>query len=234
MSSRHPVRRALNQIGIDVHRHHASPEPLAILTTLDIKTIIDVGANVGQFAQEVRALLPDATMYSFEPLPDCFAELTARMKGDANFHAFNTALGETSGTATIHRSSYSPSSSLLPMEKLHTDLFPHTKGGVDETIRIECMDDALAGLPLAPNVLLKIDAQGYEEQVLAGGPATLAQTKVALLEASFVRLYEGQPLFDRVYTLMKDAGFSYRGALHQKRDPVTGAILFEDALFIRA
>jgi hypothetical protein len=40
-----------------------------------IDTVLDIGANTGQFTKTILALLPNANIYSFEPLPDCFEQL---------------------------------------------------------------------------------------------------------------------------------------------------------------
>src|SRR5258706_14772622 len=39
------------------------------------RTIVDVGANEGQFAHLARMAFPQAALHCFEPLPDCFAKL---------------------------------------------------------------------------------------------------------------------------------------------------------------
>lgn len=229
----HPLRRLLHKIGIDVRRHRKEPEPFSYFSTLGIRTVIDVGANTGQFSKEARDTLPSAQIHSFEPLPDCYEQLCESFKGDALFTAYNCALGENTGLVSMNRSSYTPSSSLLTMSEIHKKLFPHTAHETKTRIRIERMDDALSQVALTPPMLLKIDTQGYEDRVLAGGPETLAKTDAVLIEASFVSLYADQPLFANIYTLLTAKGFIYRGALQQKRGP-TGEILFEDALFIRA
>jgi FkbM family methyltransferase len=227
------LRCIVQKAGFDFHRYKKAADPLVYLKTLGINTVVDIGANVGQFAKEIRTLLPDADIHSFEPLVDCYEALKQNMAGDAHFTAYPVALGETREESAINRSSYSLSSSLRPMADEHKRLFPHTAGQTIERVRVERLDDMLAGKTLRPEVLLKIDAQGYEDKVLAGGPRVLGQAKVAILEASFVELYEGQPLFADVYDIMRKEGFDYRGALHQKIDSTTGKILFEDALFIR-
>ena len=39
------------------------------------RTILDIGANVGQFALPAWFAFPEAQIFSFEPLPDCFRQL---------------------------------------------------------------------------------------------------------------------------------------------------------------
>lgn len=232
MAASHPIRKLVRRFGVDIHRIRKAPEPIEYLKTLGIRTVIDVGANIGQFAQEIRGLLPDAMIYSFEPLRDCYEQLQQTMRTDARFKAFNAALGAEAGEASIHRSSYSPSSSLLAMADLHKKLFPHTSGDRPESIAVKRMDEVFKDIPLESKLLVKMDVQGYEDRVIEGGRETLAKAGAILLEASFVRLYEGQPLFADIFKLLEGLGFSYHGAMHQKQVK-SGEILFEDALFLR-
>ena len=55
-------------------------------------TVLDIGANTGQFAIAARAIFPAARIVSFEPLADCCEKLKRVMHGDSNFAAFNVAL----------------------------------------------------------------------------------------------------------------------------------------------
>ncbi|GAH79987.1 unnamed protein product, partial [marine sediment metagenome] len=88
---------------------------------MSIRTVLDIGANTGQFASQFQRLLPDARLYSFEPLEDCYNELLKRMGHIPKFRAFNFALGDINGQAQIYRNDYTPSSSLLSMEKIHKE-----------------------------------------------------------------------------------------------------------------
>ena len=82
-------------------------------------------------------------------------------------------------------------------------------------------------------ILIKVDVQGFEDKVIAGGVETFKKAKVVLIENSFVELYESQPLFDDIYMKLKELGFEYRGALQQKIAKNTGQIISEDSMFIR-
>jgi hypothetical protein len=46
------------------------------LAKCGIQTVLDVGAHVGEFAQHIRTMLPNADLISFEPLQEPFAKLT--------------------------------------------------------------------------------------------------------------------------------------------------------------
>jgi FkbM family methyltransferase len=227
------IRKIIWKTGLDIHKHRKETSPFEWLATFNIKTVLDIGANVGQFAKEAREAFPSAHIYSFEPLKSCYDKLNSSFAGDAKFQSFNCGLGDTKTSMTIHRSEYAPSSSLLPMADRHKELFPHTKNQTDETVSIDRLDDAAQKLNLEPELLIKVDVQGYEDKVISGGLNTFKKAKVLLMEASFSELYEGQPLFHDIYSKLKSLGFSYHGSIHQKKDKKTGEILFEDSVFIR-
>ncbi|MFA6404797.1 MAG: FkbM family methyltransferase [Candidatus Paceibacterota bacterium] len=228
-----PIRKIFNKAGIDLHRYHPSADRLAWLSGLNIKTVFDTGANIGQFATEIRERLPFVQIYSFEPIKECYEKLIVNFANDKNFQAFNCALGEIEGLLNMNKSSYTPSSSLLAMADSHKQLFPHTKDNRSESISIRRLDEVSNEINVEKDILIKVDTQGYEDKVIAGGIKTFLQAKVAIMEASFIRLYEGQPLFDDIYEKMKSLGFTYNGALHQKINPKTGEVIFEDAIFVR-
>ena len=229
------VKKPLNLFGIDLVRYRPRYEvgPYAFLQTLAIKTVIDIGAHSGEFAEMIRGILPDVHIISFEPLKDEFKELERRMQSVANFKAFNLAVGDQNGRTSIHRSDYSQSSSLLRMASLHKEAFPESGGHKEETIEIARLDSALSDYKLHPEILLKIDVQGYEDRVIAGASDTLSSCKAIIIEVSFRELYEGQALFDQIYETLKSKGFSYRGNLYQLLNPLDGSPLQADALFVR-
>lgn len=199
-----------------------------------IRTVIDVGANSGQFASAVRCVLPDAQIYSFEPIPDVHEELVRRLSRFGNFQSFCVALGSTTGVTTFWRSEFSKSSSLLPMSQTHREAFPWTSKSSATTVKLDTLDNHISRMQLNPGVLLKLDVQGYEAGVLEGARALLPHVQYVQVETSFAQLYEGQSSFGEVYRLLTGAGFDYAGSSGQTFSPVDGNILQEDALFRRS
>ncbi len=203
------------------------------LRDMDFRTVLDVGANIGQFATAARAMLPDAVIYSFEPLPDCFSELEKKMSGAGRFRAFNVGLGAARSEMQFNRSSFAPSSSFRKMAALHKETYPWTAGGEAVIVKVEKLDDIAATLDLAEPILLKIDVQGYEDQVLAGGKDTWSRASAIIVEVSFEVLYESQPLFDGIYQTITAQGFEFKGCLEQTTEKVSGRNLYADAIFLR-
>lgn len=226
-----PIRRAIQKFGIDIRQYQQLPDKLAWASKQGIKTIIDIGANTGQFAAEIRQQLPEAKIVSFEPIKECFGKLLTNMARDKNFVAYNFAIGDINGTKIMNRNAYTPSSSILPMSEAHKILFPHTRDSQPETITIKRLDDVVSSLNLAREIMIKVDVQGYEDRVLTGGQKTFAATKMIIMEISFQTLYEGQPSFDDLYRPIHGLGFVYRGSLGQKINPQSGEIISEDIIF---
>jgi FkbM family methyltransferase len=187
-----------------------------------LRTIVDGGANVGQFARAALETYPDARLYCFEPLPDVAGTLRHNLSDTPRATVFAAALGPEAGEATFHRTAYSLRSSLLRP----TDV-------AAEALRVPVvrLDDALAGLSLDAPLLVKLDLQGYELEALRGAPETLARAQFVLLETAFRADYEGEPLFDEVSAFMRAAGFHLRAPLDVLR--ADGRIVQMDALFAR-
>jgi len=219
--------------GLDVRRVPRF-EPYEWLKGMNIRTILDIGANAGQFASQFHRLLPDATLYSFEPLEDCYNELLKRMGHIPKFHAFNFALGDKTGQAEIYRNDYTPSSSLLPMEELHKRVFPFTRHATVQKIEVKRLDDILDELDIVENILVKIDVQGTEDTVIMGGERLLARASVLIVETCFEPLYKDQLLFDGIYDLLRERGFLYAGSENPGRNPENGRILYCDSVFCKA
>lgn len=225
------IKKIANAFGYDIKRYHPVWE--STIKPLGIGTIIDVGANAGVFSRHMRRMFPEAQIYAFEPLADCYRQLVSSMTGDKRFHAWNIALGDADGTTHIQRSSFHPSSSLLPMTDLHKILYPKSKDTNPEKITVRRLDAVLNTAPLPPRTLIKIDVQGLEDKVIVGGVNILTDATVIIVETSFVPLYEHQPLFGDIYTRLSGLGFSYYGDLGRHYSRISKKLIYEDSLFIK-
>ncbi|NJM49203.1 MAG: FkbM family methyltransferase, partial [Alkalinema sp. RU_4_3] len=165
------ISRILTEDEIRAGSIEAGLENLTWLKSYEIKTVLDIGANTGQFAEKARRLFPGAKIYSFEPLASCYQALIGYFEGVEGFQAFNFALGDRSGEAEIFCCDYSPSSSMLPMGEVHKAAFPYTKDQTVQKIQIRRLDDLADQLELRRPLLVKMDVQGFEDRVIAGGLA---------------------------------------------------------------
>ena len=197
-------------------------------------TILDAGAYIGAYAYAMQHILPDAQVYSFEPLPGSFARLQKNMRKFVQWQGFNTALGDSNGSLDFWQNEFSASSSALPMEDLHRKTFPQTEKSDKVTVSVTRLDDLLPELVIMAPVLLKIDVQGFELSVLGGAENLLKQVDCVVCEVSYRPLYKGQASFADVYQFMLQHGFAFQGSLENLVSPLDGSIMQSDAVFIRA
>jgi len=198
------------------------------------KTVIDVGANIGQFTVAATKTFHGVTVHAFEPLPDAAAKLRRRTARLPGVTVHGVALGDRESTATLRVSRNSVSSSFLPMRPAHGEAFPESVTVEHIEVPVTTLDRALAGIDLIQPVLLKVDAQEYEAHVLQGASATLAQLAHVLIETSLVPLYEGEPIFPEWSARLAKWGFVFAAAVGFLESPKTGELLQIDALFRRA
>lgn len=199
----------------------------------NIRTVLDIGANTGQFTKTVHALLPDAMVYAFEPQEDCFTEMQRSFAGSPRLHAIETAIGDEDGETTFHRNEFSQSSSVLELTGLHKEAFPWATESREIQVPIHRLDSLQSELELTPSILIKIDVQGYEDRVLRGGEQVIRQADFVLIETAFEQLYQGEAAFGAVYGIMASYGFRYAGNLDQIMNPANDRPLYADALFMR-
>ena len=226
------TKRLFRIFGLDIRRI-PSYQPYSWLREVGIQTVLDIGANTGQFAAMIHQVLPEARVYSFEPLRDCYEQLSKNMQGIAGFKGFNFALGDVNGQAEIFHNDFSPSSSLLPMEELHMRAFPFTVHATPEIIEVRRLDEVAKDIEISDNCVIKVDVQGAEDKGIEGGQATLSMASVVVVETSFEVLYTGQALFHTIYDLLRERGLVYMGSEHIIRNPNDGRVLQCDSLFFR-
>ncbi len=159
-------------MGVDLHRYPSTRMTVirrrGLLESMGIKTFLDVGANTGEFAQEVRADGFNGSILSFEPLSEAFKQLSERADGDPRWTCINFAIGSETGTATINVAGNSVSSSLLPMASLHSDSAPDSAISRSEEIQVKRLSDLCEDLKAEFPAYMKIDTQGFELKALKG------------------------------------------------------------------
>jgi FkbM family methyltransferase len=206
---------------------------LRTLRGLDIRprTVIDAGANIGQFARAAVETFPEARVIAFEPLPDVAEALRKNLSDAPRVEVRTEALGSSDGTIVFRRNAYTPASSVLRLRADGAEAFDLAEGEELE-VPIARLDTALEGEGLEPPVLLKLDLQGYELEALRGATATLGRTQHVLLEIGLQPTYEDEPTFEDVYAALTSAGFRFVCPISFLRDR-RGRISQMDALFER-
>lgn len=176
----------------------ASHTKFAVLMKLisdnDIQIVIDIGANVGQFALDLRRAGYMGEILSFEPVSNTFAILRRNSIRDKNWRVFDLAIGALVGEETIRISNNdSLSSSFKNMNTLHLSNFPKSYFSSEEVVSVSTLDRQLDALKISPSTcLLKIDVQGFEREVLVGGIKSIPLIPFCYIESSLSPLYDGE------------------------------------------
>jgi FkbM family methyltransferase len=239
VSVRSFAHNLFQRLGWDVRRtaYPSSEEVLLtrFLTVAQPKTVFDVGANVGQYGLSLRKCGFTGRIVSFEAIPSVHAQLSAVAARDRDWIvAPCCALGRARGEARINLARNSVSSSLLSMNDVHLKAAPDSKYIASETVRVERLDDiARPLLPKDGRLFLKVDTQGYEEEVLAGADLILKSVSAMQLELSVVPLYQDAPSLRRILELCEGLGFQLHGLIPGFYEEKSGRLLQMDGLFLR-
>jgi FkbM family methyltransferase len=213
------------------HRVAAAIEHEALVRSLNAASIVDVGANVGQFSLVALALRPNVVVHAFEPLPRAATRFEAVFKHAPNVRLHRCALGALETELTIHVSASDDSSSLLPISRIQTSAFPGTQQVEEQAVQVRRGDDVLGTEVLPSPLLIKLDVQGYELEVLKGMPQLLGRSQYVYAELSFLPFYEGQPLAPEVIGWLQGNGFKL-ASIHTVGRLRNGLGAQVDALFV--
>ena len=232
------TKSILNRMGIGIHRFNVSPKNTFLgLRTIPFGTVIDVGANRGQFVREASKKFPYASFYCFEPLPEPFKELSSwAERQNKEVNCYNVALAEEEGESKFYfHEEHSPSSSFLLATDTCHKLFPQTKAEKQISVRVSTLDKEIGPniKNLKGEIMLKIDVQGLEDRVLRGGASVvLPNCRAVMLEVCLAGLYADQADFSSLVYLMRENGLFYAGNYQQAYGD-DGRVLYVDAIFIR-
>lgn len=227
---------AVARLGFEIRRlePEANRRIRRYLNKVAFDAIIDVGANTGQFATMLRTIGYTGRIISFEPGSQAFAALARAAAKDPQWSIHNLALGAERGNVRLNISKATDFSSIRSFKPEMAQLEPTTIIEHTETIACETLDHLLPQLNLAGSrILLKIDTQGFEDEVLRGAGLALQSIAAIQLELSAVPIYEGQVPMDEQIRRLSRLGFSmydcWRGFAHRR----SGQILEYDAIFSR-
>lgn len=195
------------------HRVAAAIEHLAPIRLTSAATLIDIGANKGQFSLAFRSVRPDAQIIAFEPLAGA-ADIYSRLfRNDRRLVLHRVAIADEEGCAEFFVADRDDSSSLLKPGDGQARAFG-VRSACTIQVPVRRLDDCVALRDLPRPILMKIDVQGAELKVLMGC-AALEMVDFIYTELSFAELYDGQPLFDEVADYLGQRGFALAGVFNQ-------------------
>lgn len=230
------LRKGLRRLGLEVSRYAgtANSRRQRVLQNSEVSVVLDVGANIGQYGKLLRTHGYDRRIVSFEPLPAALKELTEVCADDPLWEAVGLAIGDRDEARVFHVSGNSQSSSFKPMLERHISAAPSSAYVADVTVNMRRLDSVVHDyINEADVILVKLDVQGYEEEVLDGSNKTLAGVDIVEMEMSLVPLYKGQRLMHSMVEKMQQLGFELIGLERGYEDPRSGHLLQVDGMFRR-
>jgi FkbM family methyltransferase len=234
------ARSAVNACGIDFYRVSQYTAPKVrlamLLDRLQTQIVLDIGANAGQFASDLRDAGYRGRIVSVEPLSAAHAALTKAAAKDIQWTiADRCAVGATAGIATLHVAENSVSSSLREMTAAHLDAAAESQYVATEEVRVVTLAELIAqyGRTTDASVFVKLDVQGNERAVLEGAGDRLDTIGGIQLELSLVELYSGQALMQAEVALLAAHGLALWSLDRGFMDGTTGRLLQLDGTFVR-
>lgn len=175
-----------------------------------VNTIIDVGANKGQFQKAARYHFPEAEIFSFEPIPELYEGLVKNTA--SNITNFNLALGNEEGQLEFNKNEYKHSSSFYDIADENKN-FPSSKT-TKIKVEITKLDTIAHQLTFTGKSLLKLDVQGFEMEALKGAVIILKNNiDYIIVEVNFVTLYQNQPSFTQLNAFLNQHNFELAALL---------------------
>ena len=236
---RRAVHGPLRRIGYDIVRYDpgrtSEGRRARLLAERDIDVVLDVGANDGPFATNLRQAGYLGRIISFEPQHAAFERLKVACRSDPAWDCRQVALGSADGEFELHVAGNSSSSSLLEMTSQHTASAPSSRYVASELVAVRRLDAILDEVVRPDDALyLKLDVQGFELEVLHGAEEVLPQVLVVESELSLAHLYENGATLVDVVGHLDARGFelvSLEPAFVDERD---GRLLQVDGIFTRS
>jgi len=235
------IKQILKRVGLEVSRSNLYTchdlRFVKYLVDHEVDTVLDVGANRGQFALELLRNGYRGRIISFEPLPQIYQALqnSAKRYADRWAIAPRCALSDRAETAEFHVTTNRVGSSLLKPANILLGAAPSFVEA--EKVEVQCLPlDAIVqefDLDRA-RTFLKIDVQGGEKKVLDGAGEILAEVVGVLIEMSIRPLYEGQSVAGEIESWLTRIGFELWDILPGYREPATGRLEQYDAVYFRA
>lgn len=231
------LKKIFRAMGLHVERLSRLNEMTLLgLGQLPITTILDAGANEGQFARYISRFFPRARIHCYEPLPDAFEKLShwAREQ-NGRVTCVNAALGDAQGTVTIFKhTDHYYSSSLLVSTDEHTKICELSERQERQSVEVTTLDAQWQGRmdELGSGVLIKLDVQGFEDRVIRGGSQVFSVAAACIVEVGIGELYQNQASFMSVAERLRSHGLFYAGNLKQAQAS-DGRVVSVDSVFWR-
>jgi len=198
--------------------------------TLD--TVIDVGANLGDWSVAIATLIDPKKIIAYEPIPEIFIKLISNTSDYNNILCKQSAIGSFVGNIDINAFSSHQLSSVLNLQNRGYDI--HNIIGDNPKIinvPITTLDDDLENYDDIS--ILKVDVQGYEAEVFKGGQQVLHKTRFLITEIYYQPYYNGALDFGDLFNLITSLAPLKLLGISEPHCLPSGIPIWADAIFAR-
>jgi FkbM family methyltransferase len=196
-----------------------------------IETVIDVGANQGQYGAFLRERVGfTGRIVSFEPIPEIAEKLRARAASDGRWTVRECALGAKPGRLAINVTAMTTMSSFHPLQVDFQSAHPVV---ATPDVEVSTLDAELVGAVNLNHAYLKLDTQGFDLEVLKGASETIALFPALQTEISFQPFYRGMPTYRESLDAFGAHGFLVADLFLAAWDEKTQAAMEFDCIMVR-
>lgn len=198
---------------------------------IPLKTIFDVGANVGLFSEMILKNSPDSKVFAFEPVTATYEKLVENLNLINCVSFQKVALGNTEEKIFIKTFDQKDSvlNSLNPLSM-------NTKGDKNEEVEIQRGDEFCSINNITHINLLKIDTEGFELNVLSGFLDMLNSSSIDLIyiETGFDKKNLRNTYFSDILDFLNEKGYQLFGLYEISNWSITIGENYGNALFINS
>ena len=203
----------LIKMGLEKIKNHFTPN-----------SILDIGANVGQFYNESKQIFLDSYYYLIEGNDKCEVVLK-----ELNVDYSISLLSDKVKEVNFYTRTYEERCTGNSIYREKTSFFDDSQITI-ESKQTTTLDILLNGRQFD---LIKIDVQGSEIDIINGGLDIIKNAKGVLMEVSLVEYNENAPTKDFVYDFMKKLDFYPSEHIGDINHPITYELIQQDILFIK-
>lgn len=239
------VIKANNNIFENIHNFQTANDycyfvGLNIALLGDIDCVIDVGANYGQFAEQILQSGFRNKIISFEPQKEVFEKLKQKAKAFDNWDVYQFGVSTETGTKNLNIYQGNQFSSFHePLDGVpvsHTDKLELNKTQATELVRLdEFFEHKYPKFIARQNkMLLKTDTQGHDKEVIKSCTTILGQIEVITTELSVVPIYDSVPDWTEMVMFLRERGFIPMGLFSINNGAKNFGSIEMDGIFVRA
>lgn len=187
------------------------------------KSILDIGANIGQFYNEAKTIFPESYFYLIEGSDSCEVVLET-----LNVDYSICLLSDKEKEVDFYVRKYEPRCTGNSIYRENTSFYDD-----DQILILKKQTKTLSSILNNQTFdLIKIDVQGSEIDIINGGIDIIKRAKGILMEVSLVEYNKNAPLKEFVFEYMEKLGFMPVENIGNINHPITYELIQQDILFL--